>query len=167
MANQEKLAEIRSLTFQDAEGRESSVLRTGEPFTSRLEFLSHTSLEDVVFEVFFYSADGEQACQLTTEVSGGRINLEAGPGVIEFGGQGLGLLPGIYYTDVVIKQRGTPKFYDWTQYNYTALRVDPGKLVRGKFYMPHEWRLTQSMADDNETVAPSAARTEAVSQGRG
>ena len=151
LENQEKLAEVRALTFRDAGGREADILHTGEPFTARLDFVAHAPLEDVVFEVFFYSADGEQRCQCTTEVSGGRIDLEPGEGRVEFEGPGLALLPGIYYTDVVIKERNTPKFFDWTQYNYTVLRVDPGKMVRGEYYMPHEWRLVESgKADRSE-----------------
>lgn len=156
MANQEKLAEVRALSFHDTKGHEATALRTGDPFIARLDFLSHARLKDVVFELFFYSADGEQQCQFTTEVSGSRIDLEPGPGTIEFDGPGLGLLPGIYYTDVVIKERGSPKFFDWTQYNYTALRVDPGKLVRGKYYVPHGWRLTQGSAGDEKVNAEAA-----------
>ena len=156
MANQEKLAEVRALTFQDACGREADILHTGDPFIARLDFLSHAHLEDVVFEVFFYAADGEQHCQCTTEVSSERIDLEPGAGAIEFDGPGLALLPGIYYTDVVIRERGTPKFFDWTRFNYTVLRVDPGKMVRGKYYMPHGWRLVQESAGDSERDTEAA-----------
>lgn len=156
MANQEKLAEVRSLKFQDASGQETAVVHTGEPFLARLDFVAHAPLDDVVFELFFYAADGEEQCQFTTEVSGERIRLEPGAGTIEFSGAGLALLPGIYYTDVVIKERGTPKFYDWTQFNFTALRVDPGKMIRGKYYMPHEWRLVQNGSRD-EAVETEAA----------
>src|SRR5437764_9485617 len=39
MANQEKLAEVRALTFQDASGREADILHTGDPFIARLDFL--------------------------------------------------------------------------------------------------------------------------------
>jgi ABC-type multidrug transport system ATPase subunit len=159
LANQEKLAEIRGLTFQDATGQEATVVHTGESFTARLEFWSHAALKDVVFEIFFYGADGEQRAQLTTEVSGARINLKPGAGAVEFEGPGLGLLPGIYSTDVVIKERGTPKLYDWTRYNYTTLRVDPGKRVRGQFYIPHEWRLEQGdeQAIETETALNQVA----------
>src|SRR5947209_10264428 len=51
MANQEKLAEVRSLSFLDLSGGEASVLHSGEPFRARLEFLAHARLTDVVFEV--------------------------------------------------------------------------------------------------------------------
>jgi len=156
LANQEKLAEVRALTFQDVTGRNVSVVQTGEPFSARLDFLAHERLSDAVFELFFYGADGEQECQFTTEVSGERIDLNPGAGTIEFSGSGLGLLPGIYYTDIVIKKRGTPKFYDWTQFNYTALRVAPGKLVRGKYYMPHQWRLIKEGASDDRDVTEAA-----------
>ncbi len=156
MANQEKLAEVRSLKFQDASGQETAVVHTGEPFLARLDFVAHAPLDDVVFELFFYSAEGEEQCQFTTEVSGERIRLEPGAGTIEFSGAGLSLLPGIYYTDVVIKERGTPKFYDWTQFNFTALRVDPGKMIRGKYYMPHEWRLVQNGRCDEAVEAEAA-----------
>jgi len=148
MANQQKLVEIGRLAFRDAEGRETSVLRAGEPFTVSLGFTAHERIADAVFEVFFYSADRELQCQCTTEVIGGRVALEPGAGTIEFSGQGLGLLTGVYYTDVVIKERGATEFFDWSQWDSAALRVDPGKLVRGKFYMPCEWRLTQESEAD-------------------
>ncbi len=152
MANQERAAEVRALSFKDADGCEATTLHTGEPFTAQLEFAAHRFIENAVFEVFFYSADRELRCQFTSEVSGKRIDLEEGRGTIEFYGSGLGLLPGIYYTDVVIKERGTPKFFDWTQIGFTAVRVDPGKMVRGEFYMPHEWRITQTGANVNATL---------------
>jgi len=153
LANQEKLAEVRALSFQDSSAHAATVLHTGAPFVARLDFFAHADLSDVVFELFFYSAEGEQQCQFTTEVSGAPIHLKRGAGAIEFSGSGLGLMPGTYYTDIVIKPRGTPKFYDWTQYNFTALRVAPGKLVRGKFYVPHEWRLIQDDEGDKSEEA--------------
>src|SRR5256714_213709 len=155
MENQEKLVEIGRLSFRDAGGRETNVLRAGEPFTVSLGFTAHERVADAVFEVFFYSADRELQCQCTTEVSGRQLALEPGAGTVEFSGPGLGLLTGVYYTDVVIKERGTPKFFDWSQWNSAALRVDPGRLVRGKFYMPCRWRLTQESEAD-----ATAAETE-------
>lgn len=162
MANQEKLASIGTLTLLDAEGQEASTLHTGDPFTVRLTFTSHAHIEDAVFEVFFYSADRELQFQCTTEISGSRINLEPGAGAIEFMCPGLALLPGIYYTDIVIKERGTPKFFDWAQYNATVLRVDPGQLVRGKYYVPHQWRLTQESETPEAILAEHAAHAEII-----
>src|SRR5437763_15242623 len=50
LANQEKKAEIRGLTFQGPQGQEVSVVHTGDSFIARLEFFSHADLKDVVFE---------------------------------------------------------------------------------------------------------------------
>src|SRR2546423_3942687 len=155
MENQEKLVEIGRLAFRDAEGRETSVLRAGEPFTVSLGFTAHERVADAVFEVFFYSADRELQCQCTTEVSGGRLALEPGAGTGGVLGPGLGPLTGVYYTDVVIKERGTPKFFDWSQWNSAALRVDPGRLVRGEIYITFPLRLTRESEAD-----ATAAETE-------
>jgi ABC-type polysaccharide/polyol phosphate transport system ATPase subunit len=155
LGNQERLVEIGRLSFRDEEGRETSVLRAGEPFTVSLGFTAHAPVPDAVFEVFFYNADRELQCQCTTEVSGGRLSVEPGAGTVEFSGPGLGLLTGVYYTDVVIKERGSPKFFDWSQWNSAALRVDPARLVRGKFFMPCEWRVTR----ESEADAPAPAET--------
>jgi hypothetical protein len=52
------------------------------------------------------------------------------------------LKPGIYYADATIKQRGALDDLDW-QRNCATLRVDPGRMGRGQFYLPHDWRVTQ------------------------
>jgi hypothetical protein len=45
------------------------------------------------------------------------------------------------YVDAIIKQRAAPEGsnIDW-HYQRAMLRIDPGSMVRGNFYMPHEWR---------------------------
>jgi hypothetical protein len=60
----------------------------------------------------------------------------------------LGLLPDVYYIDVVIKRRGAPagSGVDW-QARCSTIRVDTGKVVRGNFYHHHEWRV---LAGDSE-----------------
>jgi hypothetical protein len=78
---------------------------------------------------------------LSTEVSGNRIDVEQGSGAVEFSCAEVGLLPGIIYVDATIRQRAAPEGsnIDW-HYQRAMLRIDPGKMVRGNFYMPHEWR---------------------------
>lgn len=139
---EEREAEIVRLTFYDEAGRKSAVSYTGEQFTARVEFVAHAPIENAVFDILFYTADGVVQCQFTTEIVNSPIALKAGVGEIEFICPELGLLPGLYYTDVAIKERGAPEAIHW-QYRSTMLRVDPGKVVRGNFYQPHRWRLTQ------------------------
>jgi hypothetical protein len=62
---------------------------------------------------------------------------------VDFNCPGLGLLPGIYYTDVTVRERGALEATH-VQCGSTTLRVEPGKTVRGHFYMEHEWRVRQA-----------------------
>ena len=136
-----KAAEITSLGLFDLTGNETDSCPTGEPIQARLQYVAHEAIKDCAFELFFYSSDLELHCQLTTEVSGNQIDLESGAGVVEFSCAEVGLLPGLYYVDATIKHRGAPagNNIDW-QSRRAMLRIDPGKMVRGKFYMPHEWQ---------------------------
>ena len=144
-----KEAEVSALSFHDETGEESSVFRTGRPLAARIGYTSRERVEDVVFELFFYSPDGQMHCQFTTEYGAGKIDLEAGAGAIEFHTPGLGLLPDVYYIDVVIKRRGAPagSGVDW-QARCSTIRVDTGKVVRGNFYHHHEWRVLAGDSDD-------------------
>ena len=141
-AGELKKVEMTSLAFHDAEGSEAVASSTGTPVTVRFEYVAHAAVKDVVFEIVFFSGDGKLQCQLTTEPSDERINLEPGAGVIEFSCPELALQPGIYHLDTVIKHRDAPTALDWHP-RCTSIRVDPGKIVHGQFYMPHQWRLVK------------------------
>jgi ABC-type polysaccharide/polyol phosphate transport system ATPase subunit len=151
-SSEAKKAAITALTFYDAEGHETSASRTGDRVTARFEYAAQERLEDAVFEIIFYSGDGDLQCTLTTEPDGQRIDLEPGRGVVEFSCAELGLQPGIYHLDTVIKHRDAPTAIDW-QPRCAMFRVDPGKLVHGRFYMPHQWRVTQSGAINGDAHA--------------
>lgn len=137
-------AEITSLTFRNPSGRKTSSLHTGDEMTVRVEYFAHEPLEDTAIAIFFYSSSGELACQLTTESSGERLDLEYGKGAIEFFCPELGLQPGLYSIDATIKMN------DW-QFRCATLRVDPGKIVHGRFYMPHTWQILPKSEADDET----------------
>jgi hypothetical protein len=104
-----------------------------------------------VFELLFYSQDGELRCQFTTEFGHEKINLLPGPASVEFSCAELSLLPGLYYLDATIKHRDAPggDDIDW-RYRCAMLRVDPGKMVRGEFYASHDWRVVEQRDPGNE-----------------
>ncbi|MBI3652025.1 MAG: ABC transporter ATP-binding protein [Acidobacteria bacterium] len=153
-----KAAEITGLQLFDLNGKPTEAYDTGQPLQVRLEYFAHERIEDGVFEVLFFSGSRELISQFTTEVSGDPIDIEPGAGVIEFGCAEIGLLPGIYYVDATIKHRAAPEgsHIDW-QYQRALLRIDPGRLVYGKFYMPHQWR------HQRESLASHLAAEPAVS----
>ena len=147
-----KAAEISALQFFDRDGETTETYRTGEPLRARLEYTARAPIRDCVFELFFYTADRKLHCQFTTEVSGDPVDIGsegAGErGAVEFFSAEVGLLPGLYFVDATIKERAAPggNNIDW-QSRRATLRIDPGKLVRGRFYMPHEWRHEGSVAE--------------------
>jgi ABC-type polysaccharide/polyol phosphate transport system ATPase subunit len=130
-------AKITNVTFFDSGGHETPVFFTGDPIKARLEYEAFELVSNAVFEIFFYSADGELHCQFTTELSVEPITLEPGAGKLEFICAELGLQPGIYYIDAVIQDN------DWLRF-CTTIRVNPGKVVSGPFFMPHRWRWSQN-----------------------
>jgi ABC-type polysaccharide/polyol phosphate transport system ATPase subunit len=136
-----KTAEITGLQFFDAEGNETGVFDTGAPLRAKLKYLARERIEDCVFDIWFFSGNRQMQCHFTTELSGNQIDIEPGTGSVEFSCAEIGLLPGLYYVDITIDHRAAPEgsHIDW-QYQRTVLRVDPGRRVYGKFYMPHEWR---------------------------
>jgi hypothetical protein len=136
-ANLSKEVECTSVSFYDSEGCGRSTFRTGESMTARIEFKVREPVADAVFGVFVYWSNGALCCQFTTGLSGMRIDLDSGIGAIEFSCRELGLQPGLYHVDVFVERY--PQVIDW-QYRCATLRVDPGKVVFGDFYMPHEWR---------------------------
>ncbi len=141
----DRKAKISAVAFYDEEEQELVAAQTGGALTARINYVAHEAMNDAVFELFFYTGNRELLCHLSTEFDARRIDLEAGAGIAEFSCAELGLKPGIYYTDATIKQRGALDDIDW-QRHCATLRVDPGKMGRGQFYMPHEWRVTQRSA---------------------
>ena len=137
---QAKEVEVTGFALFDDRCRRADVFSTGKPLSARIQYNARGDISDVVFEVFFYSAEGKYHSQLSTNSDGARIDLDRGTGAVEFFCPELGLQPGIYYVDTVIKQRGASSEIDW-QCRCATLRVDPGKSVLGDFYMAHEWRL--------------------------
>ena len=145
-------ASLTSVTIHDADGRETSVLQTGDSFTARVGYVARDRIANAVFVLFLNSEDGDLACHLTAEGSGTTaLDIEIGPGVVEFSCAELGLKPGIYQIDLTIERY--PKIVDWRT-RCTTLRVDPGKLVRGRFHMPNNWRVL----DGSESLDSNDAR---------
>jgi ABC-type polysaccharide/polyol phosphate transport system ATPase subunit len=149
MSLRKKAAEITFITLGNGEQDEN--FHTGLPFVARVDCVVVEEVPDAVFELLFYSQDGELRCQFTTEFGQEKIKLCPGPTSVEFSCAELSLLPGLYYLDATIKHRYAPggDDIDW-RYRCAMLRVDPGKMVRGEFYASHDWRLVERESSGNE-----------------
>jgi ABC-type polysaccharide/polyol phosphate transport system ATPase subunit len=128
---------LTGIALQPAEGG-AMCLRTGDPLTLRVTYVSPEPVADAVLETFFYSADGKVlVCQQTTALDGGPLTLR-GSGAVEFLTDELPLQPGRYTIAVSCRQGSTQELLAWLP--GPALEVGHGKLVRGHFYAPHRWR---------------------------
>jgi len=142
-------ASLTSVTVHKADGTETAVLRTGEPFTARIGYAAGRRITNAAFVLFLNSEDGDLACQLTAEGSDTNpLDIQPGSGIVEFSCAELGLRPGIYQIDLTIEQY--PKIIDWRT-RCATLRVDPGKLVRGRFHMPSSWRRLENRKEPAPT----------------
>jgi ABC-type polysaccharide/polyol phosphate transport system ATPase subunit len=141
--------QIQALSFRDDTGATRPVFKTGEPLRAQINFKAHESVDDAVFWIHFFNADGDILCELTTELSDERIAIKPGTGTIEFRSDQLGLQPGIYFTSVHVKRRNAHDLINY-QYKSTMLRVDADNRLQGNFYLPHSWSVTQSEDIDRE-----------------
>jgi ABC-type polysaccharide/polyol phosphate transport system ATPase subunit len=133
-------AQIVAVRFLDSTGKDTDTLATGEPLIARIEYWADRVVDDPVFELLFYSADGWLHCRYTTGLTGERIPMLKGGGVVEITCDELGLIPGIFRVDAAMVRRGALDIYDRKPHQ-SFLKVLPGKEVCGLFHSPHRWRL--------------------------
>lgn len=137
-------AEVVSLSLYNSEGQKATAFGRGDPFTARVEYRAHEWVEDVVFEVNFFSIFNNLHCQFTTELSDERINLQPGPGSIEFYCAEVGLELATFNLEVIIKHRGVPSTNNIDCKYAAILSVGQGKMTQGPFYMPHKWKIKRN-----------------------
>jgi ABC-type polysaccharide/polyol phosphate transport system ATPase subunit len=148
--------ELTGLEF--AAPGERGPARTGAPLVTRLRYQAAGMLEDLAFEVTFFSPDGSHTiAQCSTDGPGRRLDVPAGKGAVEFDLPALGLQPGAYYVGAAVKQRGASYNLHWWD-GGTMLHVEPGRRVRGQFYMLHEWRVVPEPADKPSAAAGTNSR---------
>jgi len=139
----DRKVEILGVRFLDHNGVEVDALATGQPLIAQMEFNAYNPIEDPVFELYFYSIEDQLHCHYTTALNGERIPFVQGRGVVEIECDELGLTPGTFRIDALIRRRGDTLSYDWKP-SQCLLKVLSGKEVHGMFYSPHRWRLLPS-----------------------
>jgi hypothetical protein len=125
---------IKTLTFSGPTG---PAVRTGDPLRCCLGYQVWEPLDDVVVVVSLNWPSGYLCTQLSSPPG---LRLEPGLGEIEFFCPMLTMQHGLYGVDVSIERRG--EVFD-RRPRCSLLRVDPGKIVAGDFYLPHICRVRQ------------------------
>jgi ABC-type polysaccharide/polyol phosphate transport system ATPase subunit len=130
------VATLAGITFEGPGGRP---VRTGEPMVARISLRLTAPMQDPIITISFYWPSGYLCTQLT---SAGRCQdglLREGLVSCVFVCPVLVMQRGLYRVDVSIEQGSENAGY-WQC--CSLLRVDPGRLVSGDFYLEHSCEMT-------------------------
>ncbi len=134
----ETTARFTSVSFSSPDSPGS--VRTGYSMVACLGYRASRTIADVVFRISIYWPSGYLCAQLSTESREGGFCLEAGAGVIEFQCPVLPVVPGLYRVDLAIEANGQEIN---VQERCATLRVEPGKIASGDFYIENSWKVVQ------------------------
>jgi ABC-type polysaccharide/polyol phosphate transport system ATPase subunit len=140
--------EIRGLRFLDARGRARHVFVPGETVTVALDVAAREPVEDFVFGVGLFSAEGTSVYGTNTDIEGFVPRRLAGTAEVRLSLESLSLVEGTYLVDVAAHRRdGTP--YDYHR-GLHSLRVKSRVKDVGLYRPEHRW----SFAGGIELSAP-------------
>ena len=144
--------EITSVRLLDDRGHERHVYVHGESLTISLSVLARTPLEDFVFGIGVFTADGGAVYGTNTHLEDFVPRLLDGPAEVTLVLENLRLVEGTYLLDVAAHRRdGTP--YDYHRGLYT-LRVKSRVKDVGVYRPAHRWAFRGGISVDPPTPRP-------------
>jgi ABC-type polysaccharide/polyol phosphate transport system ATPase subunit len=136
-------AEILAVEFVRTDGVTAHVFESGEALAIRMRVRAHRALEDFVFGVALFSADGVCCYGTNTDIEGAEPREFSGDGEVEFVIESLCLVAGTYKVDVAVHRRdGVP--YDYHRSLYT-IRVTSRVNETGIARPPHRWTFSSGI----------------------
>ena len=145
--------EIAHVELVDREGQPSFVFHSGDPMSVRLRVRAHAPVDDFVFGVSLFNAEGVCCYGTNTyleEMTPGRLAGEAG---VTFDVEALDLVEGTYKLDVAVHKRdGYP--YDYHRLLYT-FRVKSRTHDVGIYRPRHRWSFSGEISFvDSSEIGP-------------
>lgn len=138
--------EILGVEFVDGSGRAAHVFQSGGPMEIRLQVRANQPVDDLVFGVGIFNAEGVCCYGTNTAIDGATSGAMAGTGEARFVIDRLDLVDGTYKFDLAVHRRnGTP--YDYHRLLHT-LRVTSSRKEAGVFRQPHRWTFSGSIQID-------------------
>lgn len=136
-------AEIVSVEFVRNDGVAAHVFESGEPLAIRIGVRAHHPLEDFVFGVALFSADGVCCYGTNTDIEGAVPGEFSGDAEVGFVIESLCLVAGTYTVDVAVhRKNGVP--YDYHRSLYT-IRVTSRVNETGIVRPPHRWTFSSGI----------------------
>ena len=138
--------EILEVEFLDRNGSRSHVFQSGDPVEVRLRVHANQPVEDVVFGVGIFNAEGVCCYGTNTLIDGATSSAMKGSGEAWFSIERLDLVDGTYKVDVAVhRENGAP--YDYHRLLHT-IRVTSSRKEAGIFRLPHRWTFTGDIRID-------------------
>lgn len=135
--------EITAVTFLNARGESGHIFTSGEPMTIRLHVHAPRPVEDFVFGIGLFSAEGVLCYGTNTDLEQYAAERFEGTGYVDMHIGTLDLTEGTYKLDVAVHKRdGYP--YDYHRLLYT-FRVTSSSRDVGIYRPRHEWRFSTSI----------------------
>jgi lipopolysaccharide transport system ATP-binding protein len=132
---------LTNLTVHDPERPAGLSLRTGSPIAVTIRYVTTKPLQNVEFELRYYSADGKTCLAAPrTGEHGERLELRPPGGAVEFTCEALPLKSGPYYIGAIVRDVSTTKVLAWWD-GETRVYVESGPTTGGELYIPHQWRV--------------------------
>jgi len=150
--------EITAVRILDARGRDRHVFVPGEAVTLALSVRARQPVEDFVFGVGIYSADGTNVYGTNTDLEGFVPRSLAGEGEVRLHLDSLSLVEGTYLLDVATHKRdGTP--YDYHRGLFSFRLKSLVKDV-GLYRPPHRWSFAGGLSLEPPAPRPELDLTE-------
>ena len=132
--------EITDVALLDSRGGETRVVVSGGGLTIRMSIRAKAPVEDFVFGVGIFNADGVCVYGTNTAIDGLEAQTLADTASVDFELPALDLVEGTYKLDVAVHKRdGVP--YDYHRLLYSFRVVSEVKDV-GLYRPPHRWAFT-------------------------
>jgi ABC-type polysaccharide/polyol phosphate transport system ATPase subunit len=155
--------EIVRVRLLDDRGQERHVFASGESVTVRLDVEARTEVEDFVFGVGIFTADGVSVYGTNTHLEDFVPRRAAGAGEVSLELSDLRLVEGTYLLDVAVHRRdGTPYDYHRGQHSF---RVKSRIKDVGVYRPPHRWSFRGGLDLTTPAPRPELDLHEAESEG--
>jgi len=129
--------EIRALRLLDGRGRDRHVFTPGETVALALSVHAPRPIDDFVFGVGLFAADGTSVYGTNTDIEGFSPHRLEGDAEVRLDFEGLSLVEGTYLVDVAVHRRdGTP--YDYLR-GLHSFRVKSRTPDVGLYRPSHRW----------------------------
>jgi len=149
--------EIVDVAFLDAEGRPAFVFHTGESLSVRMRVKAQQPVEDFVFGIGLFNADGVCCYGTNTDLEEMTPRRLSGTAEATFRIERLDLVEGTYKVDLAVHKRdGYP--YDYHRLLYT-FRVKSRTRDVGIYRPPHRWSFSPNVEFDEPQSSVTGRRS--------